>query len=1212
MRNLNKIILINSANVPYAEVELNGNVHFIGTQGVGKSTILRCILFFYNADTQRLGISKEKKPFSDYYFGYGNSFMVYEVSHEFKPFCIILYRNMGKVCYRFVESAYDKKWMLPAGKQPDNWAKIREQLDKQKIGYSTQVDRYEDYRNILYGNTQSMPKFRQFGLLESKSYGNIPRTIQNVFLNSSLSADFIKQTIIDSLGDDPFTIDLRVWESRHLRSFETEYNDIVEFRKEGTAKKIKQVAEHYDTCMQLDAQKQQLAYHLGAALLSANKHLRIQQQEQEVLLQKRDGLKAKIQSLQALHEEKKRKWLNEAGVLDDKLKSARTLQKKYEERNIDSILQRVENRKEIEQQRKQTETERRNLTAKFESLDAQFSVRFQSLETELANAQTSLRENQTKLQLITIQKKEEIELQWAKWNTQWQQQRQESIDVWQEQTDNLRQQKNELEKELHSIKQKKYYEAELQELQQQQHHSKQQIIEQQSEIKLSLKDVEQLQNEWGQKTELAEKDIQFKKQQYELDVANFVKDIKVITDKLAAVKGSFFEWLNEHKKGWENTIGKVAAEHILLNQQLEPANNNNGNFFGINIDLEALPAMQFKPDALVRQKNALDDKWQQTRKVWNQTEKLHEEEKDKLRRKYQPQINALKNSLKEKEYKADQLKFQIKAIDVKKDEWLRKAEETKEADITNIKKHISILVDELEVHQKKRNDLIEDYNKKQAAKLKDKQKRIDALQKEEATQIAELQAEYELYKNNWQQKKLQIELEKEATLKGKGLDTDKLKQVETRIAEIENELKFIDDNRDLATEYRKDKKELIDKIEDFKSDKQIIDDKLNAADEKHKNDTAKVLIALDEQELQLKTIEFAIKDNNEQLKEYERFRPTPVYAELAELIENPGNFTATEDIRTLKDKLHNNKNERVNREEDLRKAINQFTGLFKAENTFGFPTQFAEYSSYLNFARELNSFVDDDRISEFEKRVNQKYADALRSLSKDAGELMGREGDIQKIISNINKDFREKNFVGAISLIEMQLKDSANKIVQVLKRIKIFADENQHDIGEFNLFSSSNQEQKNKEAIQLLNSLLKEMREYRQDIIFLSDSFELQFRIIENQNDTGWVEKVTNVGSEGTDILVKAMINIMLLNVFKESASRNKFKDFRLHCMMDEIGKLHPNNVRGILQFANDRNILLINGSPTENDALAYKHIYKLSKDEKRMTRITRIVSKVG
>lgn len=61
MRYLNKIVFLNSAHIPYSEIQLDGNVHFIGTQGVGKSTLLRAILFFYNADKLRLGIPKEKK-----------------------------------------------------------------------------------------------------------------------------------------------------------------------------------------------------------------------------------------------------------------------------------------------------------------------------------------------------------------------------------------------------------------------------------------------------------------------------------------------------------------------------------------------------------------------------------------------------------------------------------------------------------------------------------------------------------------------------------------------------------------------------------------------------------------------------------------------------------------------------------------------------------------------------------------------------------------------------------------------------------------------------------------------------------------------------------------------------------------------------------------------------------------------------------------------
>ena len=70
----------------------------------------------------------------------------------------------------------------------------------------------------------------------------------------------------------------------------------------------------------------------------------------------------------------------------------------------------------------------------------------------------------------------------------------------------------------------------------------------------------------------------------------------------------------------------------------------------------------------------------------------------------------------------------------------------------------------------------------------------------------------------------------------------------------------------------------------------------------------------------------------------------------------------------------------------------------------------------------------------------------------------------------------------------------------------------------------------------------------------------------------------------------------------KALAMLKKFGDFKLHCMMDEIGKLHPDNVVGILKFANVRNVYLINSSPTTYNAQAYKYTYSLSKDYKSNT----------
>ena len=185
MRYLNKIIFLNSAHIPYAEVKLDGNVHFIGTQGVGKSTLLRALLFFYNADKLKLGIPKEKKSFDAFYFPYSNSYIIYEVMRENGAYCV-------------VDASFERDWFINEHNEVySEWGRIRERIGgKRQI--TSQITVYEMYRDIIFGNNrkQDMTPYRKFAIVESAKYQNIPRTIQNVFLNSKLDADFIKDTII--------------------------------------------------------------------------------------------------------------------------------------------------------------------------------------------------------------------------------------------------------------------------------------------------------------------------------------------------------------------------------------------------------------------------------------------------------------------------------------------------------------------------------------------------------------------------------------------------------------------------------------------------------------------------------------------------------------------------------------------------------------------------------------------------------------------------------------------------------------------------------------------------------------------------------------------------------------------------------------------------------------------------------------------------------
>ena len=207
----------------------------------------------------------------------------------------------------------------------------------------------------------------------------------------------------------------------------------------------------------------------------------------------------------------------------------------------------------------------------------------------------------------------------------------------------------------------------------------------------------------------------------------------------------------------------------------------------------------------------------------------------------------------------------------------------------------------------------------------------------------------------------------------------------------------------------------------------------------------------------------------------------------------------------------------------LRKEVNLFTGHFDEDNTFKFKTKFNEDWEYIRFADELHDFVEENKINEFVRRINNEHSDIFKRISMDTSMLTASESDIQDLISKVNKGFQTCNFVGVIQRIEMKVEESSNRVVNALRAIQKYYNEHAYDLTPgTNLFSSENEQLVKQEAIALLRDFIKEMHAYRYDKIRLYDSFELRFRIIENNNDTGFVEKLSNVGSEGTDILVKA------------------------------------------------------------------------------------------
>jgi hypothetical protein len=1185
MRYLSKIVFINSADksLKYSEVDLDGNVHFIGTQGVGKSTLLRAILFFYNADTQKLGISREKKNYNEYYFPYQNSYIVYEVQTETGKYCVLSFKSQGRAAFRFINSSYDKNFFLDnEGKAYETFDKIREALGK--IDSTRIINNYEEYRNILYGNNKGLPsEFRKYALIESKQYQNIPRTIANVLLNAKLDAEFVKETIIKSLNEDEIKIDLTTYSQTHLRDFESNLNDM----------------------------KKELSYQLGFALNNVKEQQpKVQDQLHSEEL-KRDKLHIKLNDLDKDFGKKKEDILKQIGEVGSKLKDIKTKREEYSALKIETILERVAQKPSLDLEEKNLLEEKNILTSKFLEIQQRFEAQIRQLANQSKEFENNKQTEKNNAERNFNVYEKELNQQYDLIYDDIRQQNKEALET---ANDNVKAITNQRIK-LSEAKHKRFFEAEITNCKNEIETVKSNISNAETQIQQANDKIKSFQNEWEFEKKNCEADKERKIERKLEENEKINVEITTIDTKIENSKNSFYGWLNDNVPDWEKTIGKVIdEENVLFQHGLNPQKITDANtsFYGIKIDTSEINKNVKTVADLQNEQTDFKNSIQFIKQSIQKLQSDLNDGLDKLKRKFHPKIKEQKQIIQDNEYTKGNGKSKLDEFAVRLLGWENKAKAEQKSAIENIETNIARLNEEKikaeEQVQKIASSIektIDTKKKEKTAKQKEEQQKLnDVLQK--------LETQIQNESKTINSKSETIKSAQKQELKAKGADTNRIDVIDLRLSEITLELNFIEHNRDKVAEYNKDKRELFDKESEFKNNKILLDKKLENEAEKHYQQKDKFVQQIGIHKAEIEALNKISDTLKSDLTAFENFTKTEIYPAVEHFISSYSKEHKTEqNCVSLTNEIQTTDNTTTKRYIELQEAINKFTGNFQENNLFSFKVKFMEKSNYFDFAEMLKEFVDENKIAEYKQRVEERFAHIIRQIGRETNSLIEKEGEISKIISDINDDFVTRNFVGAIKSMELKTIESKNKIFTLLVEIKHFNDENAFNLGKPDLFSTDGLSNKNEKAVSLLVQLVKEMTISKDKEITLSDSFELLFKIVENDNDTGWVEKLTNVGSEGTDVLVKAMINIMLLNVFKEKATKKQKDDFRLHCMMDEIGKLHPNNVKGILKFANDRNILLINSSPTSLNAMDYRYTYLLAKDSKNVTSIRRLVKKI-
>lgn len=1110
MKHLNKIIFINSANIPYAEISVDGNVHFTGTQGVGKSTVLRALLFFYNADKHRLGIQQGQKTFDEFYFRQSNSHILYEVMRDNGAYTILVSRYQGRASWRFIDAPYQREWLIGEDKQVlSDWVKIRERIDKQ-VAVSARIDSGVMFRDIIFGNTRDH-KYTRYALVQSAHYQNIPRSIQNVFLNTKLDADFVKTTIIQSMTDEDLPIDLQTYR-RLVTDFEREYDEIdCWFRqtRDGNypvRQQALKIAEQGRKIVALDQQLLDVWHRLNHAVAESELQIPLLEAEEEELKTSIGKERAKEKELADEYGKERDSRNQELGAKKNKLKEIAQTRKEFEAMGIEEKLALACR----EEATKQEAAEKQMLLDDLLKTHASIEEKYKIARGKLENAH----------QAFEIAQKEA------------------------------------------------YYKKQA-----------------------------------AQQTE--RKRLEGRRDQVRGQIAK-------IDGLLAHLEGSLYHWLCTNAEGWEHTIGKVVdEERILYAEGLEPQRDTaSDSFFGVKLNLDKIDSVHHTPDEYREEKKALE---KEVREINRQLSQLPIELQDaisKLGKKYASEIKPLREQATLLRVEEDQipakrqnLENQQHKLEMEEQELIEKEEEVRQRAFNEALLKVQ--------EEKDRREKMEAKNKKELKELDTAFNRsAKALDHDLHAFEEEQAAEASIRHKEFAKQKKQLDEQQKAELAGKGVDVSLLEEYRKALEGLRALLEKIEAERLDVIRYHDAEQNLFAKEPEIKKSIKDIEQQLAMMRQRYEDKRARMERKRQELEERQKAVGKNLVHRREGLKQYHQIVENEHLVPDTFLSDDKAT-TTSQDCQQLLSQLRGTVNQKRESIDKLKAAVVGFNRNFKPQNAFHFNTMPVTDHDYLQIAVDLQDFMDNNKIEEFRRRTSEHYKDILGRISTEIGALMRRRSDVDRVIQDINRDFVEKNFAGVIKSIELRANESSDKLMRLLMSIHDYTVENEFSIGELNLFSGDNRDEVNRKVVDYLKSLAHQLlNEPNRPKVSLGDAFRLQFRVKENDNDTLWVERINNVGSDGTDILVKAMVNIMLINVFKKKAAK-KSGDFIVHCMMDEIGRLHPNNIKGILQFANSRNIYLINSSPTSYNPYDYRYTYLLSKQGVK-TRVEKLLKRLN
>ena len=1208
---LKKIYLLNSADYQFAEIDLRDNTLLLGESAVGKTTLMRAILFFYtmNHDASVLNINTEsKKTFVQWYFKHLNSHIIYEYVKDGSTFLFIV-SNSGKLHYTFVDisnTECDTKTLLLDETRPVTIEQLNENIETNRLpNYRTSSK--EKYIQTFHRLHEKGKRIKHeskidFSLFEDRvSRDEFAKTLSNIFATSKVSSDSIKKTVVSLIDDSDAGINLKEIQMA-LREYMDDRNQIRQLEEKipyinelsvyiASYKKHKKIFK--EQANQISVLKRQSSLQL----IKIESHVNNFKEEIKKLENEYNPKIKKIED--DILERSKKNTIEASRIKDLKLKK-----EEYQRTNIDRLLNEYNNRISYENNFSKYDKRYKALTANAKEIEEKYKEVFQALKVnhdtdilviknEVLGQKKGIEERRVKASKEEFEKiKESTTLK-----KKAKQKLTNTLAIIKEAFNETKRLQAKSENFPYNGVNVKKYSSELEEYKDEIGKLESSIAKIDIEIKSVNVKIDKISNDLRiQKDKLRDKS---KKK-----IDNLLEIMKNIEIKLDFDRANIYGYINKNSILNREKITRYIKDERLFSEKkfsVKKTSDNN-SIFGLEIEFEA-EAFEFNYE----QASLLDELEAVKQKIKNSNESLRTElnsleekasketsvlelQRTELKKEQSSKIGQLNITKSNKEISEGNLiSAKEKAHEQKKEE-----ENKLNSKYIEQEKNISELQSSIDTLSLEIDDVSMKIKKEIAVVVEQLDNEITIQERKEKNGIEKIEEEYEKDLKN-------SEDELKNALIQKGIDKELLQEVSAKRDEYEQKINAIKNSESIVVVYLKE-----------------YDNKIKEIPLREKNLEKEVKL-LQKMEGQLETLLKELKEKSEIfstkidshkciqedlntfIKKYEvkiekqsieneiiNVLSLSYKIEIEKLLEDKIFLdSAIEELLLGYSKLEGKRSKIITQTQRCTKGLDKFN-IFKLDVIDDYMDASDDVTVYLPVAEGLIEYIDKDKINIVKDEASQKYKNHLNSIEKYLELFDNALMDITTITTQLRNRVKRavESFNVLDSIVIKSINISDNLILKKLKSVTSFYSDNSEKFlgGLFPYEASGNAQNVLSEKIDELVKLLESSKEF----LSLEEGFLLEFKVVENGNDLGWRQTLNDIGSNGTSTLVKTIINISILQMV------NKNNQLLNHCILDEIGTISTDYFRELKEYVNNSGFLFVNGMPIEDDILIsmYSTVY--------------------